>query len=179
MNARKSKKTLTVATVSALLAVAAGIATAADTGLSPGDREFINKAAQGSSMEVAAGKLAGQRALDPSVKQFGAQMVSDHSAANEKLKAVADSKQMPLTDTLPKEEEDALGKLESLNGSEFDKAYAKMMVEDHKKDVSEFEKQTKKAKDPDVKAFAEETLPTLKHHLMMANRLNAAAKKSP
>jgi putative membrane protein len=179
MNARKSKKTLTVATVSALLAVAAGIATAADTGLTPGDREFITKAAQGGSMEVAAGKLAQQRALDPAVKRFGAQMVSDHTAANEELKTVADSKQMPLTDTLPQDEQDALGKLESLNGTEFDKAYAKMMVEDHKKDISEFEKETKNAKDADVKAFAEKTLPTLKHHLMMANRLNTAEKKSP
>jgi len=52
-------------------------------------------------------------------------------------------------------------------------------VEDHNKDISEFEKEAKKAKDPDVKAFAEQTLPTLKHHLMMANRLNAAEKKSP
>jgi len=179
MNARKSKKTLTMATVSALFAMAAGIATAADTGLTPGDREFINKAAQGNSMEVAAGKLAGQRALDPAVKQFGAQMVSDHTAANEALKTVADSKQMPLTDTLPQEEQDALGKLEGLNGTEFDKAYAKMMVKDHEKDISEFEKQAKKANDPDVKAFAQKTLPTLKHHLMMANRLHDAEKKSP
>jgi putative membrane protein len=179
MSARKSTKTLTVAMVSALFAVSAGIAAAADTGLTPGDRDFVNKAAQGNSMEVAAGKLAQQRALDPTVKHFGAQMVSDHTAANEALKTVADSKQMPLGDTLPQEEQDALGKLESLNGTEFDKAYAKMMMEDHKKDVSEFEKETRQAKDPDVKAYAQQTLPTRKHHLMMANRLNAAEKKSP
>jgi putative membrane protein len=179
MSARKSKKTLTLGAVSALLAVAAGSATAADAGLTQDDREFVNKAAQGNAMEVAAGKLAQQRALDPTVKHFGAQMVSDHTAANEALKTVADSKQMPLADTLPQEEQDALGKLEGLNGTEFDEAYAKMMVEDHKKDISEFEKETKKAKDPDVKAYAQKTLPTLKHHLMMANRLNAAEKKSP
>ena len=180
MSARKSKKTLTVATVSALLAVAAGIAAAADTGLTADDREFINKAAQGGSMEVAAGKLAGQRALSPAVKQFGAQMVSDHTAANEKLKTVADSKQMPLTDTLPQEEQEALGKLEGLNGAEFDKAFAQMMVKAHTSDISDFQKEAKKKDaDADVKAYAEQTLPTLRQHLTMANRLNKAEKKSP
>ncbi len=54
-----------------------------------------------------------------------------------------------------------------------------MMVKDHTTDISEFEKAVKKAKDPDVKAYAEQTLPTLRHHLMMANRLSAAEKKSP
>jgi putative membrane protein len=53
------------------------------------------------------------------------------------------------------------------------------MVKDHVTDVGDFEKEVKKAKDPDVKAFAEQTLPTLRHHLMMANQLSAAQKKSP
>lgn len=177
MSAQKAK--LTAAMVSFLVATASGVAAAADTGLTPGDRDFINKAAQGNLMEVQAGKLASQRALDPAVKNFGAEMVSDHSAANDKLKSLADSKQMPLADSVSPEEHDALGKLEGLNGTEFDKAYSQMMVKDHTTDVSEFEKALKKAKDPDVKAYAEQTLPTLRHHLMLANRLSAAEKKSP
>jgi putative membrane protein len=179
MNARKSKKTLTVGMVSALLAFAAGSVTAADAGLTQGDRDFINKAAQGNLMEVAAGKLAEQRALDPTVKQFGKQLVSDHGAANDTLKTLADSKQMNMPDTVSPEGHETLGKLEGLNGTEFDKAFSKMMVKDHTTDISEFEKEVKKAKDPDVKAYAEQTLPTLRHHLMLANRLNAAEKKSP
>jgi len=169
---------ITAAVVTVLM-VASGVAAAADTGLSPGDRDFVNKAAQGNMMEVAAGKLATQRALDPAVKKFGQQMVSDHTAANEQLKSLADSKQMPLADTVSPEEHEALGKLEGLNGTEFDKAYAKMMVKDHKEDISEFEKEVKKAKDPDVKAYAEQTLTTLKHHQMLADQLHSAEKKSP
>ena len=177
MSAQKAK--LTAIMVSYLIATAAGAASAADTGLSAGDRDFINKAAQGNLMEVQAGKLAAQRALDPAIKSFADKMVSDHSAANDTLKSLADSKQMPLADSVSPEEHDSLGKLEGLNGTEFDKAYSQMMVKDHTTDVSEFEKALKKAKDPDVKAYAEQTLPTLRHHLMMANRLSAAAKKSP
>ena len=177
MGAQKAK--LTAAMVSVLMATAAGVASAADAGLTPGDRDFVNKAAQGNTMEVQAGKLASQRALDPAVKSFAQQMVSDHGAANEKLKSLAGQKQMPLADDVSPEEHEALGKLEGLNGTEFDKAYAKMMVKDHKEDISEFEKALKKVKDPDVQAYAQETLPTLRHHLMLADRLNSAEKKSP
>jgi len=130
-------------------------------------------------MEVQAGKLASQRALDPAVKSFGEKMVSDHSAANDTLKSLADSKQMPLADTVSPEGHAALGKLEGLNGTEFDKTYSQMMVRDHTTDISEFEKAFKKASDPDVKAYAQQTLPTLRHHLMLANRLSSAEKKSP
>ena len=179
MSARKSKK-VTVAMVSALLATAAGLATAADTGLSAADREFINKAAQGNLMEVAAGKLAVQRALDPTVKEFGQQLVTDHSANNDTLKTLAGSKQMNLPDTVSPDGQTMLGKLEGLNGTEFDKAFSQMMVKDHTADISDFQKEAKKKDaDADVKAYAEQTLPTLRHHLTMANRLSAAEKKNP
>jgi putative membrane protein len=171
---------LTAAVVAALLATGAGVAAAADTGLTPADRDFLNKAAQGSMMEVAAGKLAARRAMDPAVKTFGERMVSDHTAADDMLKTLADSKQTPLPDSVSPEERKALGKLEGLNGTEFDKAYSQMMVDDHVTDISDFEKETrKKGADGDVKAFAEQTLPTLRHHLMLANQLSAAEKKSP
>lgn len=178
MTARMSTK-LTAAVVSTLIIGGASTALAADTGLTPADREFVNQAAQGNSMEVMAGKLAAQRALDPAVKSFAQKMVSDHTAANEKLKNVADSKQMPLPDSVSPEEHTSLSKLEGLNGTEFDKAYAKMMVKDHTTDISEFEKAAKKAKDADVKDYAEQTLPTLKHHLMLAKQLDSSEKKSP
>jgi len=169
--------TVTAAIVSALLA---GSAVAADTGLTPGDRDFINGAAQGNQMEIAAGKLAAQRALDPAVKTFGERLVSDHTAASEALKALAASKQMPLADSVSTGGHAAIGKLEGLNGTDFDKAFSQMMVKDHVTDISEFEKEAqKKDADADVKAFAQQTLPTLRHHLMLANRLADAAKKSP
>jgi putative membrane protein len=180
MSARaQNTKFRLIMAVAAAMAVTAGIATAADSGLAPADRDFLNKAAQGGMMEVAAGKLATERGMDPAVKSFGQKMVSDHSAANDMLKSLAAAKNVPLPDSVSEEERTALGKLEGLNGTEFDKTYSQMMVKDHVTDISDFEKEAKKAKDPDVKAFAEETLPTLRHHLMMANQLSAAEKKGP
>jgi len=171
-------KYLVTAVVSSLVAIA-GIALAADTGLTEDEREFINKAAQGGQMEVLAGKLAVQRALDPAVKDFGQKMASDHTAANAQLKKLAESKLVNLPDSVSPEEHTALGKLEGLTGADFDKAYSRMMVKDHETDISDFQKEIKKGQDADVKAFAEQTLPTLQHHLMLAKRLSAAEKKSP
>jgi len=74
-------------------------------------------------------------------------------------------------------------KLSKLQGQDFDRAYMDYMVKDHEKDVKEFNKMAQNAKDPDVKAFAQQTAPTLEEHLQMAQNADAAvggkqAKKS-
>ncbi len=61
-----------------------------------------------------------------------------------------------------------MDKLSKSSGAEFDRQYANAMVKDHKEDVKEFSKEADKGKDPDVRAFASKTLPTLKEHLKMA-----------
>jgi putative membrane protein len=58
-----------------------------------------------------------------------------------------------------------------MSGADFDRAYSKMMLSDHNKDVSEFEKESSKGADADLKAFASKTLPTLKEHQQMARTL--------
>ena len=161
------------------LTFVSAIAAADDGGLSMPERKFVVTAAQGNLLEVSAGKLAAQRASDPTVREFGQRMVTDHTAANEGLKSLADSKNVTLPDAVSDDQHTALGKLEGLNGIDFDKAYSQMMVDDHVADIGDFEKEVKGGKDPDVKAFAQETLPTLRHHLMLANRLSGQQKKSP
>jgi putative membrane protein len=169
---------LRLAAAGLIAAAATGLVMAAHAGgLAGPDRDFLNKAAQGGQFEVLAGKLAAQRAADPGVRTFAQRIVSDHTAANDQLKALADSKQMPLPDAVSDEEHQALGKLEGLNGHEFDQTYADMMVKDHVQDISDFEAESKKTRDPDVKDFAQQTLPTLRHHLMLANRLSTQLKK--
>jgi putative membrane protein len=175
----KVLKGLKVAVASSFMVAAFGVAMAADTGLSPADRAFLAKAAQGGLMEVTAGKLAAQRGLDTAVKQFGQKMVTDHTAVNDKLKALADSKQMVLPDSVSDDQNAALGKLEALSGTDFDKMYSHMMVKDHVEDISEFEKEAKRGQDGDVLSFAESTLPTLRQHLMLAKRLGLHEKTSP
>jgi len=139
--------------------------------LSKADRDFMEKAASGGVAEVQSGRLAAQQGENAQIKSFGETMVKDHSAANDKLLALAQSKQIELPTTPDKSDTAKVDKLKGLSGAAFDKNYAEMMVKDHKHDVAEFEKAARSAKDPDVKAFAEATLPTLRTHLSMAESL--------
>src|SRR4028119_1333527 len=53
--------------------------------LSSRDRTFVMQAGQLSMMEVELGRLAVQRGSSPSVKQYGQEMVEDHTRANQEL----------------------------------------------------------------------------------------------
>jgi len=102
-------------------------------------------------------------------------MVKDHSAANDKLRSVAESKNITLPTKESMAEMGTKAKLEVLSGSAFDKSYIKTMLKDHEKDVAEFRKEAASGQDPDAKAFAAATLPTLKEHL---HRIESIANKS-
>lgn len=129
------------------------------------DESFYKKAAEGGMAEVELGKLAQQKGQSPAVKEFGAMMVKDHSAANEKLKVIAAQKGVELPSSPSMAQKATKTKLEVLSGDTFDKSYVKGMVEDHEEDIKEFEKEASSGKDPDAKAFAAATLPTLREHL--------------
>jgi putative membrane protein len=55
--------------------------------------------------------------------------------------------------------------LKMSSGKSFDEAYVKMMVEDHKEDVADFQQESQPATNSDVKNFASKTLPVLQSHL--------------
>ncbi|HEY2678595.1 MAG TPA: DUF4142 domain-containing protein [Steroidobacteraceae bacterium] len=157
--------------VSALILVPACSVYAAD---SP-DADFYKHAAQGGIAEVQLGDLARQKSSNMDVKQFGAMMVKDHSAANDKLKAVADSKNIDLPKGLSAGDKAEKAKLELLSGETFDKSYIKGMIKDHQEDIAEFNKEASSGQDPDAVAFAKATLPTLREHLAKIQAIAASA----
>jgi len=140
------------------------------------DAEFATAAADGGLMEVKLGELAQTNGTSAGVKKFAQSMVTDHSKANDELKALAQQKNITLPVTLSDDKQKKYDELSKKKGAEFDEAYASFMVDDHKEDVSEFEEAAKDAKDPDVKAWAAGKVPVLKHHLEMAQALKDAKK---
>lgn len=139
--------------------------------LSSADRNFIMKAAEGGKMEVEMGQKAAQQASNSEVKQFGQRMVDDHGKANQELMQLAQSKGISLDKSRGKMSS-KMDRMSKLTGDQFDRAYMRDMVMDHQKDVTEFEKASNSAKDPDVRAFAAKTLPTLRDHLQQARTIN-------
>jgi putative membrane protein len=138
------------------------------------DATFYKKAAEGGMAEVELGKLAQDKSPTASVKEFGAMMVSDHSAANEKLKDIAAKKNIKLPTSPSMGQMATKTKLEVLSGNTFDKSYIKGMVEDHQEDIKEFQTEATSGQDADAKAYAAATLPTLKTHLKKIRTIASA-----
>jgi putative membrane protein len=136
------------------------------------DHKFAMEAAMGGVMEVELGKVAAEKGASDEVRQFGQRMVDDHSKANEELARVASAKGMTPPSALDAKHQAAVQKLSALSGEKFDREYVKMMLKDHKKDVAAFEKEASGGLDAELKAFAASTLPTLREHLQMIQRIN-------
>ena len=147
------------------------------------DLTFVKEAAQGGLVEVRLGELTQQQAKSAEVEDFGQRMVDDHGQANDKLTQIAEQKGIELPQDLSEEAQGTYDELRQKSGAEFDQAYMDEMVSDHEDDVAAFEDYVENAEDPDLRSFAEETLPTLKEHLELAKQTQeqvaAAGEQEP
>ena len=132
------------------------------------DQTFVIGAAKGGLAEVELGKLAQDKAASTEVKNFGKRMVDDHSKANDELQSLAKTKNIMLPTDLDAKDKAVRDRLSKLSGAAFDRAYMNAMVTDHRKDASEFKRESTAGTDPDVKAFASKTLTTVEEHLKLA-----------
>jgi putative membrane protein len=139
------------------------------------DSAFYKDAAEGGLSEVELGNLAQRKSNNESVRDFGAMMVKDHTAANSKLKDVAASKNISLPTSAGMGQMATKAKLEVLSGDTFDKSYIKGMVKDHEEDITVFKKEATSGQDPDAKAYAAATLPTLRAHLKKIKSIASTA----
>jgi putative membrane protein len=154
-----------------LLLATAPLAVLAD---SP-DASFYKNAAEGGISEVADGNLATSKGNSQAVKDFGAMMVKDHSAANDKLKALAATKGVDLPTSASVSQMATKAKLDVLSGDTFDKSYIKSQVKAHRETIALFKKEVAGGQDADAKAFATSTLPTLHAHLKAITQVAADA----
>jgi putative membrane protein len=145
---------------------------------SSADENFAKKAAAGGMAEVKLGQLAEEKGSSPAVKNFGRRMVQDHSKADNELKEVTSKENVPLPNEMDKADQATYDRLSKLSGDAFDRAYARDMVKDHSKDVSDFEKEAKDGKNESIRNFAGQTLPTLQSHLDSARQMEQAVNES-
>lgn len=138
--------------------------------LSADEQAFVTEAMKGDNAEVQIGQLAQAQGGSAAVKDFGSMLATDHGAHRGKLADLATSAGMSATDEPSAEGKANLAKLKGLTGAAFDKAFKAAMVEDHKKDIAKYEKQTSAAS-PALASLAKDTLPVLKKHLSTAQSL--------
>ena len=137
--------------------------------LAKSDSSFLADAIQINLAEVAVGGLAQKNGASDDVKSFGKMLVDDHTASNEKAKSLAQANGVTPPNEPKPEDKKTQEDLAKLSGSEFDREFAKAMVNGHKKAIQEFE--TASNGNDDVAKFAQDTLPTLKKHLEQAQSI--------
>jgi putative membrane protein len=141
-------------------------------GVSPTTAAFVTKAAVSDMFEIKASQMAVDKSDGPT-KDFAQKMITDHQKTSSDLKSLLQTKvpDAVLPADVDKSHQKMLDKLASLNGRDFTKQYDKDQVSAHKTAVSLFERYSKSGDQPDLKAWAGATLPTLQDHLKMAKDL--------
>lgn len=145
--------------------------------LAPQDRDFLERAIEGSNAEITTGALATSRARRPEVKAFGQMMVNDHTAMNRRLGELARGYRIAPPTSLG-EHQAGYDRLVDLRLDPFDEQFMQVMVEDHGTALELFRSEASGGFDPALKAFAAAHVPVIEAHLNQAKAL-AGAKPPP
>ena len=136
-----------------------------DNNKNENDAQFLVNAAEISREEISLGQLAQQNGRTSHVKELGKMMETEHKKSLTDLTALALTKNISLPTSQTENGQDAYKKLSDKSGNDFGKAYSNMMVKGHKDAIALFEKASTDCTDPEIRAWATATLPTLRTHL--------------
>ncbi|ODS03884.1 hypothetical protein AUC71_07215 [Methyloceanibacter marginalis] len=156
------------------------LATTSVSALAVTSEEFVNKATISDMFEVQSGKLAADKAKSEDVRDFGEQMVDDHTETTDDLMELIKDENIdvqPPTE-LDEKHQANLDKLKNLSGAKFDQTYIPMQVLAHEQAVNLFEDYSKSGDNDALKEWAVDTVPTLKEHLEEARDLNTELSKT-
>lgn len=147
--------------------------------LTAADRKAIMDMGMSNMAEVEMGKLAQSKSQSAEVKEFAGKMVEDHGKALGEVQTLAQSKGVTLPTELDAKHKAMATRLDKLSGDSFDKTYVKQDgVGAHKETLAKLQKASKAAKDADVKAQVDKTIPVVQEHLKHAEQLAKGGKSS-
>lgn len=136
------------------------------------DSSFAVKATISNEKELKILDEGTVKGTDKELKTDAKKMIADHKKLRAELKTYASSKGYKLPDENDVENND----IQTINnnhqlGNDWDNAWTSQLVTDHKNDIDDFEKAENNVKDPALKKLISNTLPTLRKHLDMVNKL--------
>jgi putative membrane protein len=136
---------------------------------------FVVRAAVTNMAEIELGQLALEKSADPGIRKYATQLIKDHQAAQAKLKGIAAAAKIALPGTVDEEHRAQKQKLAELVGADFDKQYLALMKAGHEQAQKLLEAAGKSADlEAPLKAYASETLATVKAHAVEAGKLHAS-----
>ncbi|MDB5839278.1 MAG: hypothetical protein JWQ23_1230 [Herminiimonas sp.] len=141
-------------------------------------RAFVVNAYQNGLGEIQLSQIALQRASSPEVRQFAQMMIDHHTAMNNDIRQVAQTKGITLPAELPPEHALTRDNLMQLAGPDFDKAYMSHNVVVHNGDVNAARAQSQSGTDTEIRALAASALPMLTTHLQEAQTIYESIQPS-
>lgn len=147
-----------------------------DTKAGENQAEFVVDAVASNSAEVNLAQLAIQRSGNAEVKEFAAMLEKEHTTLTNELKTLAESKAITVPVELSEDAKEDYKALSDTKPENFDKKWAKEMVDKHESTIDKYEKEWKKTTDPELKQWIETTLPKIKAHHEKAKALHDKLK---
>lgn len=144
--------------------------------VSQADRRFLQLAIDSSAKEIQLSQRALAKSESAEVKRFAEKMVQDHGATNRELMSLNEAllgEQGPPFKRASSKVKREVDQLSQLAGAEFDRRYMAIMIKDHRNAVDLFAQQAERGQNPELKALARKTLPTLEGHLEMAEEIGS------
>lgn len=167
-----------VRSAAALTAAVLGIALAAGSASAePNDQDlaFLAAAHQGNLAEIASGEAAVAQATTDGVRQMGQQLITDHTALDTQLTAVAQQLGVTLPDAPSPAQQAALAEVTAETGQDFDTAWLYLQIESHRQTLALGEQELAAGSEQAVKDLATAAAPVvqghLDHALMLAQQL--------
>ncbi|HEY4395666.1 MAG TPA: DUF4142 domain-containing protein [Polyangia bacterium] len=142
----------------------------------PSTAEVLGGLHQSDVKEVQAGKIAQKNGQSEAVRDYGAMLVKDHTAADKKVGELATRESIDLRAATPAPGANDMGTMAS--GSDFDKKFAQEMLDDHRKDLAAVTGARNATSDPQLKKLLGDMIPTLEKHEAAAEKIiDSQAKK--
>lgn len=141
------------------------------------DAQFLARAAEIDLQEIQLGQLAQQKGIAMDAKELGRAMEKEHTQLLSDLTALAKKKGIALPKTATHEAMEEYNELNNKSERRFNEEYCELVIKEHKEAVSLFEKASKEASDPEIREWAETTIPALKTHLANAKLCKEKCEK--
>ena len=172
---------ITAALAAAMLATASGALAQVTSdqksdnspGTSAADSAYIRQAIRSNFTEVALGRLAESRASDSAVEEFAERVISEHNSMNAQWGALARNNGMRVGLDLDPAGQQAIERLEDLDGAEFDQGYMAEVIRQHEQDLAAFQGMGTSARSPEVRQLANSGVATIRQHLDLAQEVGS------
>ena len=171
-------KKINLLAATAVVALTAFGAQAADSTTSAMSGMFIQKASVGGNFEIQSSQIALQKSQNPEIKSFAQEMINDHGKANDDLKATVSDEGLDsskLNSGVDAKHQAILDKLNADSAVNFDADYIKAQKDAHVETIALLQKYSSKGDDAGLKAFAIKTLPVVKGHAQHVKELQSAS----